>query len=109
MPVVGKTRLLATRQIIHCFPPNNLVDPPPLRNGNENVTALQGQMLMHGKSASEHVFSGVGCNLRVLKMQGFSGTSRAFRVCWPPCSLSDGNGEFLAYTNHLLTQITLRI
>ena len=44
---------------------------------------------MHGKLASEHNFSGMGCNFRVFqgivpganKLQGFSGSSR---VRWPP-------------------------
>jgi len=46
---------------------------------------------MHEKSASEHNFSRVGCNFRVFqgispeanKIQGFSGSSRVSRVCWP--------------------------
>ena len=45
---------------------------------------------MREKSASEHNFSGVGCNFRVFqgifpganKIQGSSGSSK---VCWPPC------------------------
>ena len=56
----------------------------------KNVAVLQGQMSGHKKSASEHNFSGVGCNFRVFqgifpgakKTQGFSESSR---VCWPPC------------------------
>jgi len=47
---------------------------------------------MRGKFASEHNFSGVGRNFRVFKgifpgankIQGFSGSSRVSRVCWPP-------------------------
>ena len=30
-----KKRLLATQQMICCFPPNNLIDPPPLHYGNK--------------------------------------------------------------------------
>ena len=55
---------------------------------------------MRGKSTSEHNFSGVGCNFRVFrgifpganKIQGFSGSSRGSRVCWPPCYMG-GGGE----------------
>ena len=35
--------------------------------GIKNATELQGQKLMHGKSVSEHNFSGMGCNFRVLQ------------------------------------------
>ena len=49
--------------------------------GIKHVTALQGQKLMRGKSASEHSFSGVSCNFRVFqgmfpganKIQGLPG------------------------------------
>jgi len=45
------------------------------------------------KAASERKSSVVGCNFRVFqgifpeakKLQGFSGSSRVSRVCWPPC------------------------
>ena len=63
-----KTRLLAIRHTVR--PP--LIDHSPL---------CYGQMLMRGRSASEHIFSGVGCNFRVLwgiflgvkKIQGLPG------------------------------------
>jgi len=63
--------------------PNNLIDPPPLYYGNQNATALQGQILIRRKSDSEHTYSGMGCNFRgfqgifpgAKKIQGFSGLS----------------------------------
>ena len=51
------------------LPHNSLIDPPPLHYRNKNTTALQGQLLMHGKSVSEHNFSGMGCNFRVVQGQ----------------------------------------
>ena len=61
-------------------------------NHMNNVAVLQGQITVHGQSASEHNFSGVGSNFRVFpdifpgakKIQSFSGSSRVSRVCWPP-------------------------
>ena len=52
--------------MIRCYypPPNNLIDPPLPSYRKKNATALQSQKLMHGKSNSEHNFSGVGCNFR---------------------------------------------
>jgi len=74
------------------LPTNNLMILLPCDTGIKNATALQGQKLVHGKSASKHNFSGMGCNCRVFqgtfpganRIQGFSGTSRVSRVCWPP-------------------------
>ena len=40
----------------HPPPITSLIDAPPLHYGNKNVTALQGQILMSGKCASEHNF-----------------------------------------------------
>ena len=52
---------------------------------SKNVTALQDQILMHRKVASEHNFYGVNCSLRAFqgifkgakKIQSFSESSRA--------------------------------
>ena len=54
--------------------------------GIKNVTTLQGDIVMRGKSVSEQHFSGVRYNVRVFqgifpgakKIQGFPGSSRVF-------------------------------
>ena len=83
----------ATRQMIRCFSPNKLTDPPPLGYRNKKCNSTARNKFMPGKSASEHNFSGVCCNFRVFqgifpgeKIQGFSGSFRVSRVCWSPCS-----------------------
>ena len=79
-----KKRLFTTRQMIHCFyppPPNNLVDPPPLCYRNRKCNSIARPKIDASKSASEHNFSGVGCNVRVFQgispwantIQGFQG------------------------------------
>ena len=93
MSVDGKRGCFPHDKWYAVFTPNNLIDPPPCVTGITNATALQGQKLMRGKSASEHNFSWVGCNFKVFqgifpganKIQGFSGSSRVSRVSWPPC------------------------
>ena len=83
-PLLEKEAAHHTTNSMLFLPPNNLIDPPPLLpcvTGIKNATALQGQEFMCGKSASEHNFSGVGCNFRVFqgicpganKIQGFQG------------------------------------
>ena len=60
--------------------------------GIKNVTTLQDQILMRGKSVSEQNFSGEGYNFRVFqgffpgakKIQGFSGSSRVSRFVGHP-------------------------
>ena len=44
----------------------------------KNLAVLQGQTFLDGKSASEHTFSGVGCNVRVF--QGIFQGQRKSRV-----------------------------
>jgi len=62
--------------MIRCFyPPITSQIFLPCITEIKNATALQGQKLMHGKSASEHNCSGVGCNFRVFQGQI---TSRVF-------------------------------
>jgi len=49
------------------LPPNNLIDPPPLRYRNKKCNNTARPKIDASKSASEHNFSEVGCNFRVFQ------------------------------------------
>jgi len=49
------------------FPPVNVWILLHCVMGIKNATALQGQILMHRKSASEHNFSGVGYGFKTFQ------------------------------------------
>ena len=89
-PLLEKVAAYHTTNYTLFLPPNNLIDPPPLRYRNKKCSSTARPKLDTSKSASEHNFSGVDCNFRVFqgiylganKIKCFSGSSR---VCWPPC------------------------
>ena len=59
---------------------------------NQKLSSTVRPNIFTRKSASEHSFSGKGCNIRVFqgifprakKVHSFSGSFSVFRVCWPP-------------------------
>ena len=65
--VVGKRGCLPHDKWYAVFPLNYLIDPPPLRYRNKKCNSTARPKIDAQKSASQHNFSGVCCNVRVFQ------------------------------------------